>query len=156
MRICTRAGVAQTPAAHYSILRGVVYANCTNGICIVAGLTVALDRTLVMVDYEDKRKSQCTVPDKILLFHVKIIVLASSVTALGLLKKEDHPIFDPCWLAALESFASTFYPFFIINIFGKHCHACWNFNTDVSVSSGARVCHTFVLAAISFPRHPYI
>ena len=96
MRICTRAGAARTPAAHYSILRGVVYANCTNGVCIVVGLTVALERTLVTVDYEDKRKSQCTAPDKMLLFRVKIIAVAPSVTALGQLKKEENPIFDPC------------------------------------------------------------
>ena len=67
----------------------------TNGVCI----TVALERTLVTVDYEDKRKSQCTAPDKRLLFCVKIIVVASSVVALGLLKKlfkKENPIFDPC------------------------------------------------------------
>ena len=58
-------------------------------------LTVALARTLVTVDYEDKRKSQCTVPDIMLLFRVKIIIVPSSVAALGLLKKE-NPIFDPC------------------------------------------------------------
>ena len=57
---------------------------------------MALERTLVTVDYEDKRKSQCTAPDKMLLFRVKIIVVASSVAALGLLKKEENPIFDPC------------------------------------------------------------
>ena len=63
----------------------------------VVWLTVALERILVTVDYEYKRKSQCTAPDKMLLFRVKIIVVASSVTALGLLKKEaENPIFDPC------------------------------------------------------------
>ena len=63
---------------------------------------MALERTLVTVDYEEKRKSQCTAPDKMLLFRVKIIVLASSVAALGLLKKdeegkskkEENPTFD--------------------------------------------------------------
>ena len=42
--------------------------------------------------------------------------------ALGLLKKEEkeNPIFDPCWLAALENFASMFCPFLVIN----RCHAC--------------------------------
>ena len=56
----------------------------------VVGLTVALERILVTVDYKDKRKSQCTAPDKMLLFRVKIIIIASSVTALGLLKKEEE------------------------------------------------------------------
>ena len=60
-----------------------VYAKCTKDICIVVKLTVALERTLVMVEYEEKRKSQCTAPDKMLLFRVKIIVVASSVEALG-------------------------------------------------------------------------
>ena len=32
---------------------------------------------------KDKRKSQCTAPDKMLLFCVKIIVVASIVAALG-------------------------------------------------------------------------
>ena len=37
-------------ATHYIILRGVVYAKCTNGIFIVVWLTVALDETLVTVE----------------------------------------------------------------------------------------------------------
>ena len=61
-----------------------------NGICIVVGLTVALERTLIMVEYEEKSKSQCTAQDKILLFHVKSIVVTSSVAALGRLKKEEE------------------------------------------------------------------
>ena len=65
-----------------------------NGICIVVGLTVALERTLATVEYKDNRKSQCTAPDKMLLFHVKGIVVASSVAALGRLKKEENPVFD--------------------------------------------------------------
>ena len=80
-----------------------VYAKCTNGVCIVVELTVALERTVVTMEYEEKRKSQYTGPDKMLLFRVKIIVVqfvASSVTALGRLKKdeekEENPIFDPC------------------------------------------------------------
>ena len=52
-----------------------------NGVCIVVGLTVALERTLVMVKYEEKRKIQCTIPEKMLLFRVKIIVVASSVSS---------------------------------------------------------------------------
>ena len=55
----------------------------TNGIYIVVGLIVARERTLVMVEYEEKRKSQYTAPDKMLLFRVKIIVTASSVVAIG-------------------------------------------------------------------------
>ena len=39
---------------------------------------------------EEKRKSQCTAPDIILLFRVKIIIVASSVVALGRLKKEEY------------------------------------------------------------------
>ena len=66
----------------------------TNCVCIVVGVTVALERTLVMVDYEDKRKSRCIAPDEMLVFHVKIIVVASSVAALG--QDEENPIFDPC------------------------------------------------------------
>ena len=38
-------------------------------VCIVVGLTVALGRTLVTVEYEEKRKSQCNAPDKALLYH---------------------------------------------------------------------------------------
>ena len=58
---------------------------------------MAFERTLVIVEYKEKRKSQCSVLDKLLLFHVKIIVVASSVMALALLKKEEeNPIFDPC------------------------------------------------------------
>ena len=34
--------------------------------------------------------SQCTAPVKMLLFRVEIIVIASSVTALGRLKKEEE------------------------------------------------------------------
>ena len=68
-----------------------------NGVCIVVGLTVALGKNpKVTVEYEEKRKSQCTAPDKMLLFRVKIIVVASSVVALGRLKEEENPIFDPC------------------------------------------------------------
>ena len=44
---------ARTPAAHYIILRGVVYARCINGVCVVARLTVALERTLVKVEYKE-------------------------------------------------------------------------------------------------------
>ena len=39
---------------------------------------MALERTLVTMDYEDKRKSKCTAPDK-MLFRVKIIVVTSCV-----------------------------------------------------------------------------
>ena len=60
---------------------------------------MALERTLVTVEYEEIKKSQCTAPDK-MLFHVEIIVVVSSVSALGLLKKEEeeeeNSIFDPC------------------------------------------------------------
>ena len=76
------------------------------------------------------------------LFRVKIIVVASSVAALGLLKKEEslkkkkkkeeNPIFDLCWLAALERLASMFYPFLIINLFGKRCHACLKLNSTLT------------------------
>ena len=59
---------AQTPTTHHIIPRGVVYAKCTNGVCIVVGLTVTLERT------EEKRKSQCAAPDKMLLFRVKIVI----------------------------------------------------------------------------------
>ena len=59
-------------------------------VIIVGRLTVAPERTLVTVEYEEKRKSQCTAPDKMLLFRVKIIVVASSVAALGRLKKEEE------------------------------------------------------------------
>ena len=86
--------------------------------------SVALERTLylVTVEYKEKRKSQCTAPDKMLLFHVKIIVVALSVAALGRLKKEEeNSIFNPCWFAALESFASMFCLFLIITLFGKQC-----------------------------------
>ena len=77
-------------------------------------------------------QSQCTTPDKMLLFPVEIIIVASSVTALGKLKKknknkktkEENPIFNLSWLAATESLASMFFLFFIINLFGKRCHAC--------------------------------
>ena len=61
-----------------------------NGICIVVGLTVSLERTLIMVEYEDKRKGHCTALDKMLLFRVTIIVIASSVMVLGRLKKEEE------------------------------------------------------------------
>ena len=57
----------------------------------------------------------------------KIIVIASSVAALGWLKKEEkeeNPSFDPCSLAALESFALMLFLFLIINLFSKCCHAC--------------------------------
>ena len=86
-----------TPAAHYIILRGVVkvYANDVCNVDLV-GPTVALDRT---VEYEEKRNSQYTAPDKklMLLFRVNIIVVASSIAALGRLKKkEENPIFNPC------------------------------------------------------------
>ena len=53
---------------------------CTNGVFIVVRQTVALERTLVTVEYEE---SQCTDPGKMLLFCVKIIIIASSVAALG-------------------------------------------------------------------------
>ena len=59
----------------------------------------------------------------------KNIVVASKVAALGLLKKEK--VFDPCWLAALESFASMFSRWLIINLFGKRCHYVWNFSSWV-------------------------
>ena len=59
-----KASAARTPPPHYIILRVVLYAHCTNNVCI--------ERTLVTVDYEDKRKNQCTAPDKMLLFRVKI------------------------------------------------------------------------------------
>ena len=49
-------GTAQTPAAHYIIPRGMVYSRCTNGTCTVVRLTVALERTLVTVDYEDLKE----------------------------------------------------------------------------------------------------
>ena len=65
-----------------------VYAKYTNGVCIVVRLTVVLERTLVSVGYEEKRKSQCTAPNKMLLFRVKIIVVASSVAP------AENPIFD--------------------------------------------------------------
>ena len=60
-----------------------IYWRCAN-----PGSTYIVLRDMVYAKYEDKRKSQCTAPDKMLLFHVKIIFLASSVAALGLLKKE--------------------------------------------------------------------
>ena len=50
---------------------------------MVARLTVVLERTLVKVEYKEYRKSECTTLDKMLLFPVEIIVLASSVVALG-------------------------------------------------------------------------
>ena len=74
-----------------------VYAKCTNGICTVVRLAVVFERTPVTVEYEEKSKSHCTAPDKMLLFRVKSIVVASSVAALGQLKKEEKSlIFDPC------------------------------------------------------------
>ena len=51
---------------------------------------MALERTLVMVKYEEKRKSHCTAPDKMLLLCVEIIIVDSSGTALGQLKKEEE------------------------------------------------------------------
>ena len=65
---------------------------CTNGICIVGRLTVALEITLVTVEYKEKRKSQCTDPDRIMLFLAEIIVVASSVATLGWLKKEEEAL----------------------------------------------------------------
>ena len=65
-----------------------------------------------------------------LLFSVEIIFIASSVVGLGWLKKkkkkkkkkkEENSIFNPCWLAALESFPSLLSLFLIIDLFGKHC-----------------------------------
>ena len=59
-----------------------VYARCTNGVCVVARLTVALERML--------------------LFCVEIIIVASNVAALGYLKKEEeeeeeeNPSFNSC------------------------------------------------------------
>ena len=51
---------------------------------------MALERTLVTVAYEEKRKSQCTAPDKMLLLRVKIIVVTLCVAALGRLKKKEE------------------------------------------------------------------
>ena len=67
----SREGAGLPSLAHYIIPRGVVYAKCTSGVCIVVRLTTALERTPVMVDYEKKRKSQCTAPDKMVLFCVE-------------------------------------------------------------------------------------
>ena len=78
-----------------------------------------LERILVKVEYKEKRKRQCVAPDKMLLFRVEIIVIASSVTALGWLKKEEEE----------ERRKSNFQPILtcsslIINLFGKRCLAC--------------------------------
>ena len=54
--------LALRPTAHYIILRGVVNAKCTNGVCIVVGLIVALERTLVKLEYEEKKKSPVHCP----------------------------------------------------------------------------------------------
>ena len=70
----------------------VIYAKCTNGICIVVWQTVALERTLVTVEYEEKKNSQCTALDKMMLFHVETIIIASIVVAPGQLKKEEKKI----------------------------------------------------------------
>ena len=57
---------------------------------------IVVRRTLVTVEYEEKRKSQCTAPDKMLLFRVEINVVPSSAVALGRLIKieeeEENPI----------------------------------------------------------------
>ena len=47
---------------------------------------MALERTLVTGG--KKKKSQCTGPDKMLLFRVKIIIVVSSVAALGQKKQQ--------------------------------------------------------------------
>ena len=95
----THSSAVRTPATHYIIPRGVVsYATCTNGVCVIFGLIAALGRTLVTVEYEEKRTSQCIAQDKMLLFHVEIIVIASSVAVLGQLKEEEEErrtILDP-------------------------------------------------------------
>ena len=98
-------------------MKGVVYAKCTIGVCI---LTVVLQRTLVTVEYEEKRKSQCTAPDKMPLFRVKVILVASARPA----EERRKSNFDPCWLAPLESFAFNVFMILIINLLGKRCHAC--------------------------------
>ena len=93
--IITRAGAARTPAAHCIILRCVVYAKCANGVCIVVGLTVSLERTLVTVDYEEKRKSQYAAPDKTLLFRVKIVVVASKCRGARPAEERTKSYFQP-------------------------------------------------------------
>ena len=80
------AGTVWIPAAHYIIPRVWFMQKCTNGVCIVVRQTVALERTLVTVEYEEKRMGQCTAPDKMLQFCVEIIVIASGIAALGRLK----------------------------------------------------------------------
>ena len=63
-QLTIRAGTARTPAMPHVTS----YEGCglykVNGICRVVRLTVALDRTLVTVEYEEKRKSQCAGSDK--------------------------------------------------------------------------------------------
>ena len=74
--------------------------------------------------------SQCTALDKMLLCRVEVIIVASSVAALGQLKKkkeeeeEDYLMFDPCLFAALERFSSMFFLFLITNVFGNLTLPC--------------------------------
>ena len=79
----TRTGAARTPTAHYIIPRGVVYAKCK---------VVQWPLSNGGVRREKDESMDCS--RRILLFRLKITLVASSVAALGRLKKEE--IFDQC------------------------------------------------------------
>ena len=129
------------PAAHYIIPWDVVYAKCTNGVCIVVRLTVALERTLVTVKYKEKRKSQCTALHKILLFCVEIIVVAHCARP-----AEERRKFNFRHMLTCSSRKQcSFYFWSLIYSVSVVMHV-WNFKTDVSVSCGAHAFHMFVLA----------
>ena len=82
-----------------------------------------------MVAVLKKPKGQCTAPEKMLQFRVKIIVVTCCIVELGRLKKERKKKkeekwgFDPCRFAALENLASPLRLLYIVTSLHKHRQA---------------------------------
>ena len=129
------------PWPHITSFWGVWFMQCAQCLCSSQANSGSWKNPGSNSRVQREKEESVHYPGQNAAVRVEIIVVASSVTALGWLKKEENPIFDPCWLAALKSFASMFFLFLIINLFGKRCHACLNFKTDVNVSSSPRACH---------------